>query len=267
MKIQNLDQQLDIFLNWVDETINIKLPNKAHFTFKGYSKEDTFITTEISDKTYLKFRGYSKEEVQKIVKKRFEYRHKDENVINILRIEPKIIPNLSREKDCYLIGKIFYKIGESNEVEKEWKMVLYLFSKDEIWAGMEIKDPYGYLDQILDDIEKGIIKGKDWQEIEEDIGVEEEILKKLSSKLEGYSRIKIRNLIREKLEERYYSNSDIIAELLEIEVNVMRNHKGGAFVMGILGWSINTQNEIGIDNTVMKFYMSSKEDIEVGWKE
>jgi hypothetical protein len=268
MKIENLDQQLNIFLDWVDKIITIETPNRVHFTFKGYSKEDTLITAEISDRAYFKFKGCSKEQIKEIIRKRFESRHRNANVVKFLRIEPKVIPNFGKDKDCFLIGRIFYEVEEPNNVKKEGKMILYLYSKDEIWAGSEIKDPYGYMDLIFDEIEEGIIKGRDWKKIEEDTGLGEETLKKLSLKLKGYSRVKIHNLIREKLEEQYGSDPNIVAELLGIEGTILDYKKGTeAFVVGRLEWSINTNDKIGIDLPVMEFYMLSKDDIKVRWKE
>ena len=241
MKIESLNQQLNTFFNWTDKQL----------------------FTDISH-DYSKFKGYSKTKVQEIVRKRFESRYgtNTDITIRVLKIEPAIIPTFG--KNCYLIGKIIYEVEKPNEMKRKGKMILYLYSKDEIWAGVEIKDPYGYIDEIFNYVDEGVIEGKDWEAIKEDINGEEKDLKKLSSRLKGYSRISVRNVIREKLEKRYNFDPSIVAELQEIEAGVY-GLREKAWVTATLGWAIKVKDR-EIDSPVMVLHMYSKDNIKVEWE-
>jgi len=242
MKIESLNQQLNTFFNWTDKQL----------------------FTDISH-DYSKFKGYSKTKAQEIVRKRFESRYgtNTDITIRVLKIEPAIIPTFG--KNCYLIGKIIYEVEKPNEMKRKGKMILYLYSKDEIWAGVEIDSAYKYLLQSLfNDIDEGVIEGRDWKKVKEYKEVREEALKKLSVKLKGYSRTNIENLIREKLEERYGSYSNIVADLIEYREGIL-GYENKAWVTVTLDWAIKVKDR-EIDSPVMVLRMYSKDDIKVEWE-
>ncbi len=243
MKIENLDKQLNIFLKWLDKLL-------------------------VTDKKYSKFRGYSKDKIKEIVKERFKarYRKDTEITIKVLKIEPEIIP--TSHKPDYLIGRIIYESKKYSGEKRKREMIFYLYSRNEIWAGVEIDSAYKYLLQSLfNDINEGVIEGRDWKKVKEyNKGVREEALKKLSVKLKGYSRTNIENLIREKLEERYGSYSNIIADLIEYREGVL-GYGNKAWVTVTLDWAIKDKvHHREIDSPVMVLHMYSKDNIKVEWE-
>jgi hypothetical protein len=264
MIIENFEQFLNNFFQWIDRTVTTDTPTTIEFTYKGYSDEDTLVRVGISKEAYSKFQNYSKEKIRNIIERRFKDRHGHANRIRILRMEPAIIPNFGKEGDCFLICKIFYEYEE--EKEKLGKMVFYLFSHDEMWAGLEIKDPYGYFQKIFDEIERGIMGGSYWNQIKDDLDVNEETIKRLVERVRGYSKNEVCSLIRERLEEKYGINPEIIVEFVGMGIEVWPRTKTDIYILLVLEWSVNTEREVGIDAPVMELEIFSKDDVRVRWK-
>lgn len=126
---------------------------------------------------------------------------------------------------------------------------------------MEIIDKYGYLEDVLNYIEKNIIKSRGWQKTAKKAKVKEELLKGLSGKLKYFSETSFFTLLQEKLEDRHSSIAGATAELCgaDVGIEVVKNK---AFVLINFKWDIVVDGEKE-DKVLMDIKMFSKNDIRI----
>lgn len=124
---------------------------------------------------------------------------------------------------------------------------------------MEIIDKYGYLEDVIGYIEKNIISCRNFQKLAKKSGVNEILLKKLSTELQKFSEKYFFTCLEEELEKRHSSLSGADAEISGADMSV-ETEKGRAFVLMILSSNIVIDGEAE-DKIKIKIKIFSKNNI------
>lgn len=296
MKIENLEKQLESFFTWTDDLLagrlygkkrllseieqNIwekpercllpeaqelfqkvgrRLKKKQIENLRSKYKSDSEILQEL---IHL-LKGYSEDACREKIVERFNSRYGADSdvIIGVLEITPKVQVNIIGPP--YLTAKIIYSIQKSNEFQRKGKVVLYLCSRDELWAGVDLKEN---LEPAFKWIDQGVIGGSSWKDFEAGSGIEMGALRELAGRLKGYSPSTIRKLVRETVESRYGSKLD--PEMVIINEEVRQNIVDGTepSVVITLPWSVQIQG-IREEETEMALTINSKDDIKIEWVE
>lgn len=296
MTIRNLEEQLNSFFNWTDrllagqiygagelfseiekdilgrpekcllpeaqelfQEIGKELKEEEIEKLKSKYKSDSEILQEL---THL-LKGYSKDACREKIVKRFNSRYGTDSdlIIGVLEITPKVQVNIIGPP--YLTAKIIYSIQKSNEFQGKGKVVLYLYSRDELWAGVDLEEN---LEPAFKWIDQGVIGGSSWKDVEAGSGIEMGALRELAGRLRGYLPSTIRKLVRETVESRYGSKLD--PEMVIINEEVRQNIVDGIepSVVITLPWSVQIQG-IREEETEMTLTINSKDDIKIEWVE
>jgi len=126
---------------------------------------------------------------------------------------------------------------------------------------MQIVDKYGYLEDVLNYIEKNIIESKHFEKLAKKARVGEGLLKKLSKELRGFSEKYFLTALQEKLEERHSSLSGAEAEIFLADVGI-DVEKNKAFILIYLNWDIVIDGEKE-DKIVTTIKIYSKNNIQI----
>lgn len=128
---------------------------------------------------------------------------------------------------------------------------------------MEIIDRYGYIEDALAFIEKNIIAGRNLKNLAKKAGIDEVLLKKLSSSLKNFSEKLFFTNLEEELEERHSSLLGANAENFFADVKIDAKDKK-AFIIICLKWNIivDGENE-DKTTTLIKIFSSSNIQIKV----
>ncbi len=126
---------------------------------------------------------------------------------------------------------------------------------------MQIVDKYGYLEDVLNYIEKNIICAKHFEKLSKKARLSEYLLKKLSKDLQGFSEKYFLTSLQDKLEERHSSLAGAEAEVFLADVGI-EVEKSKAFVLICLNWDvvIDEEKEDKI-TTIVKIF--SKNNIQI----
>jgi len=95
---------------------------------------------------------------------------------------------------------------------------------------MQIIDKYGYLENAFDYIDRQIVSGRGLKKISKKTGMDEDLLKSLSSVLKDFSEKQFFCVLEEKIEEKHGSAPDDDIEISEVDLSVERE-KGKALVL------------------------------------
>jgi len=85
---------------------------------------------------------------------------------------------------------------------------------------MQIIDKYGYLEDVLDFVEKKIIYGKSLQKLAEKAKVDVRLIESLSKQLKGFSEKYFLTTLAEELENRHSSLSGAVAEISAADAGI-----------------------------------------------
>ena len=126
---------------------------------------------------------------------------------------------------------------------------------------MEIIDKYGYLESALEYIEKNIVSGRGLQKIVKKARIKEDLLKSLSSSLNGFSEKMFFVILKQEIEDRHSSVSGADVEISGADIS-LETHKNKAFVSMSLICDIVVDGEKE-DKIKMDIKIFSKIDIKI----
>lgn len=128
---------------------------------------------------------------------------------------------------------------------------------------MEIVDKYGYLEEVIDYIEKNIISDKGWSRVLRKIKIDKQMLSELSFGIKKFSENAFFSLLEEKLEKRHSSITGAEAYVYGVDLKIDIDKKK-AFILLTLNFKI-MQKEETEDKTTMIIKIYSKENIKVNF--
>ena len=126
---------------------------------------------------------------------------------------------------------------------------------------MEIIDKYGYLESALEYIEKNIVSGRGLQKIAKKARIKEDLLKSLSSSLNGFSEKMFFVILKQEIEDRHSSVSGADVEISGADIS-LETQKNKAFISMSLTCDIVIDGEKE-DKIKMDIKIFSKIDIKI----
>lgn len=107
---------------------------------------------------------------------------------------------------------------------------------------MEIIDKYGYLEDVLNYIEKNIVMGCGLKRIAKKANLRLEDLLKFSNYIKDFSERELLTLLKEKLEDRHSSIAGADAEVTSVDMSI-ENKKKNIYILLNLKWDIAVDGE------------------------